>query len=282
MTRGEWSLEERAARARVALVTLATRRRDAHLSSSLSIIDALTVLYEVTRIAYPDQVGNHFILSKGHAAAGWYVVLAEAGIISYDELAGFNRDSSSLPLHTSKQAMPLVEYSAGSLGHGLGFGLGVALSKLLRNEPSTTLVLVGDGECNEGSIWEAATIAAARKLGKLVCLVDVNGVQCVAETHEIYPDMNLARRFRAFGWDAVRVDGHDLAQLTQVFKQALNREDRGTPLCIQLDTTAGSGVPFMENDIAWHYHSPTEEQLESALQALDPLSVHGDVVERFK
>lgn len=273
-------IEARAQRARIALIHLAYKQRDAHLSSSLSIIDGLTAAYEALEITPPGEAGSDFILSKGHGAAGWYTVLAEFGILTYSQLSGFNADDGTLPLHSSRHSVAPTAYSAGSLGHGLGFGLGVALAKRLDgHDPSPTVVLLGDGECNEGSVWEAATVAAAQQLGALICLIDANGVQCVAQTRELFRDMDLAARFSAFGWDAHQAQGHDLESLVEIFRIAKDRPLVGAPLCIQLNTIAGYGVPFMEGDIAWHYDSPSEDQYLAAIKTLDPGDRYADVIE---
>ena len=262
-----------AAEIRGLLLELSHRGGTPHLGSSLSCADIVGLLYaEFLRIdpAAPDAADrDRFILSKGHAATTLYAALALRGFFPLKELhETYAHPGSRLPEHPSWRCVPGVEASTGSLGHGLGVGLGVALGLRLAKSPARVFVLMSDGECNEGSVWEAAMTASAWGMHRLCAIVDFNGWQATGRSREVLALEPLEDKFRAFGWRATRVNGHDLPAL----RAALATFDRDAadtrPLVIVADTVKGRGVPFMEDDNNWHYRIPTADEVARGRQTL--------------
>jgi len=241
-----------------------------HIGGALSIADILAVLYGEILNIEPNAPGrsdrDRFILSKGHSCVSLYAALALCGFISYDELETYGQDGSRLMSHISHK-VPGVEFSTGSLGHGLPFGVGKALAAKRQAEPWLTFVLLGDGELNEGSNWEAIMFAAHHKLDNLVAVVDYNKIQSLGKTSEVICLEPLARKFEAFGWAVRAIDGHDIEQLKKVFLEVPFKA--GLPSCIVANTIKGKGVSFMENQLLWHYRSPDDAQLQEALIGLE-------------
>jgi len=262
-------LADQARRIRRQVVEMVTRSRSSHVGACLSIADALTVLYfrilrvDPARPEDPDR--DRFILSKAHGSAALYATLAERGFFPVERLRGFYVDGGTLPGHLDRSAAPGVETSGGSLGHGLSIGVGMALANRLDGRPSRVVVLVGDGECNEGSVWEAAMLAGHHRLSNLTVLVDNNRIQSLGRVEEVIAQPNLAERWRAFGWDAEDVDGHDLAAL----EDALGRPAAQRPRAFILHTVKGKGVSFMEDKLLWHYRSPDEAEYQQAMKELE-------------
>jgi transketolase len=255
---------------RALTIELSHRGRTPHLGSSLSCADIVALLYaEVLRIdpARPLDAGrDRFILSKGHAATTLYAALALKGFFPLEELrAHYVRPGSRLPEHPSCQCVPGVEASTGSLGHGLGVGLGIALGLHLQQSPGRVFVLLSDGECNEGSVWEAAMTAPAWPINPLCAIVDFNGWQATGRSRDVLAIEPLDEKWRAFGWRTTRVDGHDLGALRHAIG-TLAADPR--PLAIVADTVKGRGVPFMEDDNNWHYRIPTGDEVQAAHRAL--------------
>ncbi|WP_374660011.1 transketolase [Inhella sp.] len=237
-----------------------------HIASALSIADILAVLYEPeqglrVRPDAPHWSGrDRFLLSKGHACVAVYAALAERGFFPVDELQTYGRDFARLMNHVSHQ-VPGVEFSTGSLGHALPFGVGKLLAARLRGETWRCVVLLSDGELNEGSNWEALMFAAHHGLDRLTVVVDANGLQSLTTTTATLDMGDLAAKFSAFGARVSDVDGHDHAAL----HAALFAPARGRPTVVIARTTKGKGVSFMENQVAWHYRSPNDAQLAQAL-----------------
>lgn len=241
-----------------------------HVASALSCADILAVLYaDVLNVdpAQPEKPDrDRFILSKGHAGAVVYATLAECGFMPHDWLRTHCQDGSLLSGHVSHQGIPGVEVSTGSLGHGLSIGAGMAKSAQLRGEPWHVFVLQSDGECDEGSVWEAALFAAHHRLSNLVTLIDYNKIQSLAPVAETLALEPFEDKWRAFGWNVVRADGHD--------HDAMRREFGGTPAeanrptCFILDTIKGKGVSFMEHTVLWHYRSPQGAEFTRAMREL--------------
>jgi transketolase len=231
--------------------------------------DLLAVLYGGILRVRPEQPGwpqrDRFILSKGHCCSSLYAALSLRGFFPTEELMQYGTDGSRLMLHVSAH-VPGVEFSTGSLGHGLPFGCGKALAAKRRSEAWRVFVLLSDGELDEGSNWEAILFAPHHRLDNLVALIDYNQIQSLGRTADVLALEPLADKWRAFGWEVRSVDGHDhdaiRAALSTVPWKA------GAPSCLLAHTVKGKGVPFMENDLAWHYRSPNKEQLREALQAL--------------
>jgi transketolase len=243
------------------------RANASHIGSCLSIADLLAVLYhDVLRVDparpdWPDR--DRFILSKGHAAAVLYAVLAERGFFPVAWLDDFCRDGSRLPGHVTSHQLPGVEVSTGSLGHGLAIGAGMALAARRAARPARAVVLLSDGELDEGSTWEAVLFAAHHRLDNLVAIVDYNKIQSFGRVADVLDLDPLADKWRAFRWSAREVDGHDLAAIGAAL--AALPFEAGRPSVLVAHTVKGKGVSFMEDDLAWHYRSPDAAQLARAL-----------------
>lgn len=244
--------------------------RASHVGSCLSIADILAVLYgHILKIRPGDpnwRDRDRFILSKGHAAAALYSVLANSGFFPRAELENYCREGSPLTGHAS-HVVSGVEMSSGSLGHGLSVGLGMAMAARMDGSPAFTYVLLSDGECDEGAVWEAALYAGHVGLGKLVALIDYNKIQSFGTVAEILELEPFADKWRACRWDVQEVDGHDHEVLAKALSQA--RQDTSRPSLLLCHTIKGKGVSYMENRLEWHYKSPDENQLERALAELD-------------
>ena len=241
-----------------------------HPGGSLSAVEIVTGLYFRLLRHKPEDPGwparDRFILSKGHAAPVLYAALAECGYFPIEALSTLRQPDSYLQGHTDCTVTPGVEMSAGSLGQGLSFGIGVALAGRLNLQQYRVHVLLGDGECDEGQVWEAAMAAAHFKLGNLVAIIDNNGQQIDGWTRDI---MNLApfnEKWQAFGWHVFEVNGHDLTQIIDAFEQA--KLIKGQPVVILAQTVKGKGVSFMENNLNFHGKAPTAAEMEMALKEL--------------
>ena len=241
----------------------------AHMGGALSIADAMAVLYfGVTNLrekgmGSPER--DRVILSKGHASLGLYASLVEAGIMDEAQKETFEDDNSALLGHPVRNRVLGIEFTNGSLGMGLSLGTGVAIACRKRNLASRVFVILGDGECNEGSVWEAFMSAPLFKLDNLVALVDCNGFQLSGATDEVMPMGDLEEKIRAFGWDVERVNGHDIRALCGALAP---RASRGRPLAIIMDTVKGKGLSFAENDNAWHHAVVTQKFYEQGLREL--------------
>lgn len=262
--------QDLARRARKRAVQMCTRAKAAHVGSSLSVIDILAVLYAGGARVAPGQVDDpdrdYVIISKGHAAAGTYAILGESGFFPTDWLDTYGTNGSLLGGHVTK-GVPGVELSTGSLGHGLPFGTGIALSAKRQRRDQHVYVVISDGECDEGTTWEAALFAAHHKLDNLTVLIDRNGIQSLAGTEETLKLEPLADKWRAFGWAVLESDGHDHGELSRAFRSASSTHHQ--PTAVVCHTVKGKGVSFMENTVLWHYRSPT---LEDERQAISEIS----------
>lgn len=229
-----------------------------HIGSVLSVADILAVLYNDVlhvRAAEPQWSDrDRLILSKGHAGAAVYAALAETGFFDPDELKTHYQNGSRLSGHVSHKGVPGVDFSTGSLGHGLPVGAGMAMAAKMDGRPYNTYVILGDGECDEGAVWEAALVAHHYELDNLIAVVDHNKMQSLDFCENTIKLSPFAEKWRAFGWHVEEIDGHDHDALRQAFAQA--GENRGTPTVIIANTVKGKGVSFMENDILWHYRFP--------------------------
>ncbi|HCY88163.1 MAG TPA: transketolase [Desulfobacteraceae bacterium] len=264
------SLEKRAAQLRARLVEMSHISRASHLGSALSCVDILTALYWHTLDIGPANIGDHdrdrFILSKGHAISALYAVLAAKGIWDEDLLKTYCAPGSSLAEHPVPFDPPGVETATGSLGHGLSLGLGMALAGRIQQQDYQVYVLGSDGECNEGSVWEAAMQAAAKRVSNLCMIVDFNKWQATGRSCDVAALEPLRVKWAAFGWDSVEVDGHDMAALVKTLDRSSKERDR--PMAIIAHTVKGKGVSFMEDDNNWHYRIPTREEVALAWQEL--------------
>lgn len=241
-----------------------------HLGSSLSCIDILVTLYwKVLRIdpkkaSSPDR--DRLILSKGHAALALYVTLCEKGFFSKKVLATYNKPGGSLAEHPGPNCVPGIEAATGSLGHGLSIGVGKAMAARILNRKIKVFVVMSDGECNEGSSWEAAMMAPAHKLDNLVAIVDYNKWQATGRSNETLALASLKDKWEAFGWNTLEVDGHNLRELLQVMDPKVIKT--GKPTAIIAHTIKGKGVSFMEDDNNWHYRIPNEDEIIAAREEL--------------
>lgn len=242
----------------------------AHIGSVFSCADILSVLYggvlRVDPAAPKSPTRDRFVLSKGHAGAGLYAVLAERGFFPVDQLLTHYQDGSDLSGHVSHK-LPGVDVSTGSLGHGLSIAAGMACSAKLRSASHSVFCLLSDGECDEGSTWEAALFAAQHGLANLVAIVDYNRIQGIAPVSEVLELEPFADKWTAFGWAVREVDGHD----HEVLRAALRSVPfaPGKPSCLIAHTTKGKGVSFMENTVLWHYRIPRGIEFDAALAELE-------------
>lgn len=249
-------------------MTYNTGKTGAHLGGSLSMVELLAGLYAGNlrfRREEPDWEGrDRVILSKGHAAMALYPALAEVGIIDEAELATFKKDGSRLSGHPSLNGLPGIEFASGSLGQGLSLGVGVSLAlKRKNNRDSRVFVFLGDGECDEGSIWEAAASASHYHLDNLVAVVDANALQYDGYTENVLKMSPFEKKWQDFGWDTVAIDGHKIEQVLEAYKKHGEK-----PLMILAHTVKGKGVSFMENN--WRFHNAvlSREQYEQAIEEL--------------
>jgi transketolase len=266
---GNFMIKKLANNIRKHAVNMTSTGGSSHIGSILSIADILAVLYGSVLNYKADnpkwQSRDRFILSKGHAGAGVYAVLAESGFMSVDKLKTHYKNGSDLSGHVSHKGIPGVEFSTGSLGHGLPVAAGMALAAKINEDEHTVYVLMSDGECDEGSNWEAALFAPHHKLDNLIVIIDRNKLQSIHSTEETLGLEPFVDKWQAFGWNVVDVDGHDHEQLIS----ACNSKMVGKPLCIMANTTKGKGISFMENQVLWHYRSPQGKEYEAAIKELE-------------
>ena len=233
----------------------------AHVGGSLSIIDILTILYfkylnvDPANPQWEDR--DRFILSKGHAAAGYIPVLAKKGYFPEETLKTFNHFGSPFAMHPDCNKVIGCDASAGSLGHGLSMAVGLGLGARYLKKDWKTVCLMGDGECGEGSIWEAAMSASNFKLGNVIGIVDRNRLMIDGKTEDVMALEPFADKWRAFGWDVVEIDGHDFDQLDEALSHAWAATEQ--PVLILANTIKGKGVDFMENNVVYHYASADSE-----------------------
>lgn len=250
---------------------MTSRGGSAHIGSALSIADILAVLYG--RILKLDPANPHwagrdrFILSKGHAGAIVYATLAEMGFFPVDKLATHYQNGSDLSGHVSHSGIPGVEFSTGSLGHGLPVAVGMAKAGQLQKATHRVFVLLSDGECDEGSNWEAALFAAHHRLDNLVAVIDYNKLQSLASTAETMELEPFAAKWRSFGWKTLEVNGHDHDELEQQLSADADADLR--PTCILAHTVKGKGVSFMEHSVLWHYRTARGAELDAARRELE-------------
>ena len=264
-------METVAKRLRRHIITMTGRAGSGHPGGSLSAVEIITALYfKLLRHKPSDPQWSdrdRYILSKGHAAPLLYATLAECGYFPVDELSTLRQLDSRLQGHTDRTVTPGVEMSAGALGQGLSFAIGVTLAGRLNSQKYRVYVLLGDGECDEGQVWEAAMAAAHFKVDNLVAIVDNNGQQIDGWNRDVMNLDPFNKKWQAFGWHVIEVDGHDLTQLIGAFEQA--KPVKGKPTVIIAHTIKGKGVSFMENNPDFHGKAPNAEQVEIALKELE-------------
>jgi len=264
------NIEEMACRMRKNALDLALSagNNGAHLGSGLSIIEIMAVLYGGVLKVDPNNPRwverDRFILSKGHGTLGYYTALAEAGFISREELATFERNGGILPGQPVMNPDKGIEFSSGSLGHGLSLGVGVALAGKKRGRNYRVYVLMGDGECNEGSVWEAAMAAKHFQLDNLIAIIDANEMQSDGARCDIM-STDYAAMWQGFGWDVVFADGHNISSL---YNALIAGTTPSIPRVILASTVKGKGVSFMENNNEWHHNRLTKAQYDTALNEI--------------
>jgi len=241
-----------------------------HPGGSLSAADVMTALYFSELNQEPatveDDSRDRFILSKGHGVPAQYAAMALRGYFDRESLSTLRQFGSPLQGHPERGRMPGIEASTGSLGQGISIGIGMALAARLDQADWRTYVLIGDGEANEGQIWEAAMSAAHFGLGNLCVIMDCNGIQLDGFVKDILDMGDVSEKWRAFGWNTITIDGHDMAQVLDAFDQARRVTDK--PTCIVANTIKGKGVSFMENNPGFHGVAPTADEVERALAEL--------------
>ncbi len=279
-------LQRMARQVRADIVKSVAHAGGGHIGGPLSATDMLVALYFKLMNVRPDEPRwedrDRFVLSKGHSSIALYSVMAARGYFPREELMTFDRMGSRLQGHPEMNELPGVDMSTGSLGQGISAALGMALgAKLLGKDGLRVYCMVGDGECQEGSVWEAAFVAERYRLDNLVVLVDFNKLQQYGWQGEVagqrlppWKRERLPEIWRAFGWRVVEVDGHDFTQLLDALYEAKGQVGSGVPTCIVAHTIKGKGVSFMENSFVWHAKVPNKAELEAALVELEGGEVH--------
>lgn len=252
---------------RRAVIEQSKRANIGHIGSSLSIADILSVLFSgpLAGMNPADPDRHRFVLSKGHAALALYGALCATGRMSREALETYCADGTQVAGHP-EHVLPGVDFSTGSLGHGLSLATGAALAARLQHSSRRVFALLSDAECNEGSVWEAAMFAAHHRLGNLVVIIDVNGQQALGYTRDVLDLEPLANRWDSFGWDVEEVDGHDVEQMAVALDRAV--ADESLPHVILARTVFGKGVSFMEQRIEWHYLPMSDDEYALALAEL--------------
>lgn len=278
MTEKIIKLENNSKIIRATAIKMAVDAKESHLSSALSCTDILNVLF-AEHLEFPNgglnanPDRNRFIMSKGHACSSLYAVMALYGVIPVSMLKTYATTDSPLPNHPCKHALPKLEISSGSLGHGLGIAAGMLYGLRMDGKyKPRVFVLMSDGECNEGSVWEAAMFAAANKLGNLIAIVDNNGTQAVGRCDELMGHTCLEEKFKSFGWEAVTISGNSTGKLLDTLDSMPLSKTK--PSAIIAKTVAGAGVSFIENKQEWFYRTPTRADLDAAVNELgvEPLN----------
>ena len=263
-------LAVQAARGRILAMEMVHRAASGHIGGSLSAMDVLVDLYFSVLRVNPAQPGDpdrdRFVLSKGHCTPALYAVLALRGYFPEEELKLFRSIEGHFSGHPDMVYVPGVDMSTGSLGQGISAAVGMAIAGKLDKKDYRVYAMLGDGEVEEGQVWEAAMSAAKYHLDNLCAVVDVNGLQIDGRTADVMPSEPLDEKFRAFGWHVLKADGHDLADLDRAFREAAGLKD--APTVILARTVKGKGVSFMENDAGWHGKAPNDEQFEKAIAEL--------------
>lgn len=264
------ALEKIAADVRAGVIKAIHSAGSGHPGGCLSAADIVTALYFDEMNVDPDDPGKEdrdkFILSKGHAGPVQYAALAEKGYFPKEELLTLRKLGSRLQGHPDMRKVPGIEMSTGSLGQGFSAAGGMAMANRLKGNPGRVYVLLGDGEIQEGLVWEAAMSAAHNKLDNLVGILDYNGLQIDGRNEDVMTVAPVAEKFRAFGWNTVEIDGHDFEEILGAFKKA--HLCKGKPTMIIARTVKGKGVSFMENEAGWHGKAPDDEQTRQALEEL--------------
>ena len=264
-------LNKKATEVRLGIIEAVYGAKSGHPGGSLSCADILTVLYfnqmQIDPMKSRDESRDRFILSKGHAAPALYSVLANRGYFNVEELPSFRHIDSNLQGHPDMNKVPGVDMSTGSLGQGLSMANGVALSSKINSRGIRVYCLLGDGELEEGQVWEAAMTASHYKLDNLCVIVDNNNLQIDGTIEEVMSSYPIDEKFRSFGFQIINIDGHNIQEIKDAFEVAKNIKEK--PTCIIAKTIKGKGVDFMENQVGWHGKAPNEEQYHEAMRQLN-------------
>lgn len=250
---------------RKTIVQMANSSKSPHVGSALSCVDIISTLYfKVLNISNPIKNDrDYFLLSKAHSAMALYATLFEKGYMTKEQIDGYYKNGGTLPAHTDRDTSDFIEISAGSLGHGLPIGLGIAHSMKLRDEKNKVFVLMGDGEMQEGSVWEAAMLAPKLELNNLTVFIDHNNLQGYGRATELVEFYPIKEKWESFGWETYELDGHDHEIIEKVSQIKSDK-----PKAIICNTTKGKGVSFMEDELIWHYYIVTDEIKQKALKEL--------------
>jgi transketolase len=263
--------EEIARKVRRAILEVLYRTKGPHIGCSFSMVELLVALYckilKVDPQNPADLNRDRFLLSKGHGVPALYAILAEKGFLDEKTLAGFAQDGGTLEQHPNKDIQKGIEITSGSLGHGLSVGVGMALAGKYDNRDYRTFVMLGDGELEEGSSWEAILFAGHHKLDNLTAIVDYNKLQALARVSDILDLDPLADKLKSFNWEVKEVDGHNIKEIINALENIPFQA--GKPSCLIAHTIKGKGVSFMENDPRWHDRCPDEEEYKKALSELE-------------
>lgn len=267
----KYGVEQMALRMRHRILDMSLRcEGPTHLGGGLSLVEIMAVLYGAIMNVRPDdphwENRDRFILSKGHGVLALYTALAEVGFINEDEFRTFKENDSNLISHPVMNLDLGIESSNGSLGQGLSMAVGLAWAARRKGKKHSIYVVMGDGECNEGSVWEAAMSASQFKLGNLVAVVDNNKFQSDGASDEIISADNLSSKWRSFGWNVVDADGHNVEKLIEILG---NIDASETPTCVVAHTTKGKGIDFMENNNEWHHNRLTQASYDKAIASLE-------------
>ncbi|ABY92269.1 transketolase [Thermoanaerobacter brockii subsp. lactiethylicus] len=264
-------LKQKAKEVRIDIINMLAEAGSGHPGGSLSCADILTLLYFDKMNVKPDnpkwEDRDRLVLSKGHAAPALYAVLAEKGFFPKEELKTLRKLGSILQGHPDMKSTPGLDMTTGSLGQGLSAANGMALAGKLDKKGYRVYVILGDGELQEGQIWEAAMTAAHYKLDNLTAILDFNGLQIDGPNREVKNIEPVNEKFNAFGWHVIEIDGHDFDQIDKAIEEA--KATKGKPTLIIAHTIKGKGVSFMENQVGWHGSAPNEEQRQKAIQELE-------------
>lgn len=271
LSKAEWiELEHKASDLRQLALDTCNWAGSAHMGGSLSSADFLTLLYHkylnFDPQNYTDPKRDRCIVSKGHIGVILAALYAQLGLVDKEDLKTFNLTGSKLGMHLDSNKVKGLEASTGSLGHGSALALGDALAARVMNNPHKTWVLLGDGECDEGSVWEAAMATAHYKVTDLITVVDRNKAMIDGPTEDVLALEPFADKWRAFGFEVIEVDGHHMKKLSEAMEQAMAATEK--PVCIILDTVKGEGISFMAGDYKWHYGAMDSEKYEKATQDL--------------
>ena len=269
-------MKEKAGKIRSDIVRMLGEAGSGHPGGSLSVTDLLVMLYfkhlkhDPGKPDWEDR--DRVVLSKGHVCPGLYATLAEAGYFPVEELMTLRKLGSRLQGHPAKDKnLPGIEVSTGSLGQGLSIGVGMAFGMRLDKKSNRIYVIMGDGEQNEGSVWEAAMAAAHHKLANLTAIIDCNKLQIDGRTEDVMDILDIGEKYRAFGWDTIEIDGHNYEEIDKAFTKARSAENK--PAAIIAHTVKGKGVSFMENVASWHGKAPKPDQVEKALEDISKMSL---------